>query len=656
MLALMSFGSPAVQLAAMHRVLVERKGWLSERRFLNALNYCFALPGPEAQLLATYVGWLLRRTLGGVIAGGLFILPGTICMLAMSYGYVAGGKSELAEALLYGIKPAVLVIVLQSLFRVGTRFLRSRLMLLLAASSFVATYLFDVAFTWIVILSVLAGVTTAVLEISALLAHPQPPPSLAGADANELAEDDFPHTRTSAARPLQTIALWLALWLVPVIVVVLLSGWNGVFGRIAILFSEMAFLSVGGPYAVNSYVGVEVVESYAWLTPDEVLDGFAMAELAPGPAVQFLQFVAFVGTYRNPGSLNPEVAAALGTLLAVWVTFIPTFLWMFLLAPFIEFYRDNKIINAMLSAVTAATLGVILTFAIKFGLRTLFSQFVPVSAYGLSFSLPAMASLDPWALATAMAVAVASFRFRLAMVPLLAIGCAIGLLPHLLDPGLSSILREAVLGFVAGAAIGFPAGPLAVWCLHLRIRGRRAMQWAIIAGSATGDLVVAAGFVAIAGVVGGMFPALAVLQKPLVQGPALVLSGIALFLIVTRSTLLGLPQRPAAQAPTWTYASSGAAFLVALAASTTHPENLLTITAVFSVLGIRADSGLVVLAGFFLGSLAMWAGSIELLCRLGQQQGRQIMLRVMQLLCVLCVIAGIVQLSRGLGIFAHIGL
>jgi chromate transporter len=655
LLALISFGSNAVQLAAMHRVLVEGKRWISERRFLNALNYCFALPGPEAQLLATYIGWLMHRTIGGVTAGVLFVLPGTICMMAMSYGYVAGGKSDLAEAVFFGLKPAVLVIVVQSLVRVGTRFLRSRLMLVLAAAAFIATYLFNLPFGWIVIASVLAGLITGLLGIRALLASASTARAFDGA-SEELGSDKLAdHTRPSAIRSVQTIALWLGLWLIPIAAIVAIAGWENVFSRIAILFSGVSFLWVGGPYAVNSYVAVDAVETYAWLTHSEVLDGFAMAELAPGSAVQFLQFVGFLAAYRNPGMLNPNVAAALGGLLAVWVTFIPTFLWMFLVAPFIELYRGSKLLDTTLSALTGATLGVILSFAVSFGARALFGQFTPVSAYGLDFNLPNVASIDPWALFIAVVAAVAIFQLKLGIVPTLAAAAAIGFIPHLLAPALSGSIRAALLGFVAGAAIGFPAGPMAVWCLHLRIHKRWAMHWAIIAGSAIGDLVLAGGFVVIAGLFGHMLPALTVLQNPLVQGPALILSGIALFFIVTRSALLGLPEQAKAQEPKWSYAGAGVVSLIALTASITHPENLLTITAVFAVLGIPSDGGVALLAGFFLGSLAMWAGSIELLAHLGQKQGRQIMLRVMQLLCALCILAGIVQLGRAFDIFAGIG-
>src|SRR5262249_3658747 len=379
-------------------------------------------------------------------------------------------------------------------------------------------------------------------------------------------------------------------------------------------------------------------------TRDEVLDGLAMAELAPGSAVQFLQFVGIVAAYRNPGILNPHLAAALGGLLAVWVIFIPTFLWIFLVAPFIELYRGSKILDTTLSGLTGATLGVILSFAVSFGVRTLFAPLPPIIAYGLDFGRPKVARLDPWTLLIAVVAAVAIFQLKLGIVPTLAAACAIGLIPHMLGPALSESVRTALLGFVAGAAIGFPAGPLAGWCLHLRIRNRYAMQWAVVAGSATGDLLLAGGFVVIAGLFGNMLAPLSVLQNPIVQGPALIVSGIALFFIVTRSSLLGLPQETRLlPEPQWRYVGAGVTFLIAVAAAVSHPENLLTIGAVFAFLGIPSERGVALLAGFFLGSLVMWAAAIELLAHLGQKQGRQIMLRVMQLLCALCIVAGIVQ-------------
>lgn len=468
-----------------------------------------------------------------------------------------------------------------------------------------------------------------------------------GPAAEDIRQDDLPdHTRPTAGRLLRICAFWLALWFVPVGVLVAALGLDNVFSQIAILFSKMAALSLGGPYAVNSYVALHAVEPYGWLTRNQALDGLALAELAPGPVILFQQFVGFLAAYRNPGMLPPLAAGTLGGLLSVWVISIPPFLWISLVGPFIERFRDNKVINTTLSAVTGGVLGVVLTFAIRFGTRTIFTESEPISGFGLDFSVPNFASADPWALAIAVVAAIAMFRFGLGMVATLAASCAIGTIPYLIDAiGLGS-LRSGLLGFVAGAAIGFPAGPVAVWCLHLRIQQRRAMASAIIAGSAIGDLIVALVFFVVTDLFGGAITSLQMLKNPLFQGPILILGGIALLFIVSRSVLLGLPQQKQRQDEEWTYVGAGLAALIAVSASVTHPENLLAIGAVFVILGIGSDSGIALLAGFFIGTGLTWFSTIELLCHLGEKQGRQIMLRVMQSLCVLCIAAGFVQLAR----------
>ena len=649
-IALLSFGSPAVQLAAMYRILVEEKRWISRGRFLNALNYCLALPGPDAQLLAAYVGWIMHGTLGGMLAGGLVILPPMICMMALSYGYVTGGDSTIGEVLLYGLKPAILVIVLEATIRVGRQVLRTRLMVALAGLAFVGTFFFNLSFVPVVVGAAVIGFCAALVGSSA---HPGAVHAqgaygaFMGPAAKDIRQDDLPeHTRPTAGRLLRTGAFWLALWFVPVGVLVAALGLDNVFSQIAILFSKMAALSLGGPYAVNSYVALHAVEPYGWLTHEQALDGLALAELAPGPVILFQQFVGFLAAYRNSGVLPPLAAATLGGLLSVWVISIPPFLWISLVGPFIERFRNNPHINTTLSAVTGGVLGVILTFAIRFGTRTIFTESVPISGFGLDFSLPNFASADPWALAIAVVAAIAMFRFRLGMVATLAASCAIGTIPYLIDTiGLGS-LRSGLLGFVAGAAIGFPAGPVAVWCLHLRIQQRRAMASAIIAGSAIGDLIVASVFFVVTDLFGGAITSLQMLKNPLFQGPVLILGGIALLFIVSRSVLLGLPQQDQTRDEQWTYVGAGLAALIALSASVTHPENLLAIGAVFAILGIGSDSGITLLAGFFIGTALTWFSTIELLCHLGEKQGRQIMLRVMQSLCVLCIAAGFVQLAR----------
>ena len=651
-IAMLSFGSPAVQLAAMYRILVEEKRWMSRDRFLNALNYCLALPGPEAQLLAAYVGWMMHGMLGALLAGGLVILPGMICMMALSYGYVTGGDSTVGEVLLYGLKPAILVIVLDATIRVGSQVLRTRLMLALAGLAFVGTFFFNLSFVLVVVGAALIGFFAGLFDIAAVPGQAKPPP-VAGWLSGGLREGDLPdHIPLTVSRYLRTSALWLALWFVPVALLIAAFGLDNVFSQIAILFSKMVVLSLGGPYAVNSYVALHAVEPYGWLTRNQALDGLAL-ELAPGPVILFQQFVGFLAAYRHPGVLPPLAAGTLGGLLSIWIISIPTFLWIFLVGPFIERFRDNKLINATLSAVTGGVLGVVLTFAVRFGTRTIFLRGEPISAFGLDFTLPDFASTDPWALTIAVVAGIAMFCFGLGMVATLAASCAVGIIPYLIDTIGMGTLHTGLLGLVAGAAIGFPAGPVAVWCLHLRIQQQRAMVLAIVAGSAIGDLIVAAVFFVVTDLLGGATASLQMLKNPLFQGPILILGGIALLLVVSRSALLGLPRQEHAQPEKWTYVvGAGLAALIALAASVTHPENLLAIGAVFAILGIGSDSGTTLLAGFFIGTFATWFSTIELLCRLGEKQGRQIMLRVMQSLCVLCIAAGLVQLGRAANLFS----
>jgi len=651
-IAMLSFGSPAVQLAAMYRILVEEKRWMSRDKFLNALNYCLALPGPEAQLLAAYVGWMMHGMLGAVLAGGLVILPGMICMMALSYGYVTGGDSTIGEVLLYGLKPAILVIVLDATIRVGRQVLRTRLMFVLAGLSFVGTFFFNLSFVLVVVGAALIGFFAGLVDIPAVPGQAKPPP-IVGSFSSELREGDLPdHIPPTVGRYLRSCALWVALWFVPVAVLIAALGLDNVFSQIAILFSKMAVLSLGGPYAVNSYVALHAVEPYGWLTHKEALDGLALAELAPGPVVLFQQFIGFLAAYHHPGVLPPLAAGSLGGLLSIWIISIPTFLWIFLVGPFIERFRDNKLINATLNAVTGGVLGVVLTFAVRFGTRTIFLSGEPISAFGLDFTLPDFASTDPWALAIAVVAGIAMFCFGLGMVATLAASCAVGIIPYLIETIGMGTVQTGLLGLVAGAAIGFPAGPVAVWCLHLRIQQRRAMVLAIVAGSAIGDLIVAAVFFVVTDLLGGATASLQMLKNPLFQGPILILGGIVLLLVVSRSALLGLPRQEHARPEKWTYVGAGLAGLIALAASVTHPENLLAIGAVFAILGIGSDSGTTLLAGFVVGTATTWFSTIELLCHLGEKQGRQIMLRVMQSLCVLCIAAGLVQLGRAANFFS----
>jgi len=429
--ALLSFGGPAGQIAVMHRILVEEKRWISEGRFLHALNYCMLLPGPEAQQLATYVGWLLHRTLGGIIAGGLFVVPGIISIMALSYVYAAFGSVPVIVALFFGLKAAVLAIVLEALFRIGKRSLRNRVMVGLAAAAFIGIFFFQISFPIIVFGAAAIGFLGGMAGITAFRGASGHGPDEAKGKAvvDSLLGDELPeHARPTVARSLRVSAVWLALWLIPVAALVANLGMDNVFSQIAIFFSKMAMVTFGGAYAVLAYVAQQAVEYYGWLKPGEMLDGLGMAETTPGPLIMVLQFVGFMAAYRDPGTLSPMLAGTLGGLLATWVTFTPCFLWIFLGAPFVEALRGNKALNAALSAITAAVVGVILNLAIWFAIHTVFHRTIPVRAGPLVFDAPVLASVDPWALALSIAAAVAIFRFKIGMIPTLAACCAAGII------------------------------------------------------------------------------------------------------------------------------------------------------------------------------------------------------------------------------------
>jgi chromate transporter len=431
--AMLSFGGPAGQIAVMHRILVEEKRWISESRFLHALNYCMLLPGPEAQQLATYVGWLMHRTLGGIIAGGLFIIPGIVAIMALSYVYAGYGNVPVIVALFFGLKAAVLAIVLEAVFRIGKRALKNNVMIALAAAAFVGIFFFNVPFPIIILAAALigfAGAWSGGAAFAVKTEHGGGKHETAVVDS--MLGDELPeHARPSVARALRVSSVWLALWLVPVIALLVTLGSGNVFSEIAVFFSKMAVVTFGGAYAVLAYVAQQAVENYGWLKPGEMLDGLGMAETTPGPLIMVLQFVGFMAAYRDPGTLSPMLAGTLGGLLATWVTFTPCFLWIFLGAPFVETLRDNKAISGALSAITAAVVGVILNLAIWFALHTIFREVAPVHGYGFAFDRPVLTSVDPRALALSVAAIVAIFRFNVGMITTLLACSAIGIVLHL---------------------------------------------------------------------------------------------------------------------------------------------------------------------------------------------------------------------------------
>ncbi|MEG3180730.1 chromate efflux transporter [Sphingomonas sp. LT1P40] len=426
-IAALSFGGPAGQIAVMHRILVDEKRWIGEQRFLHALNFCMLLPGPEAQQLATYIGWLLHKRVGGLIAGGLFILPGAVAIMALSWIYVLYGTSGVVAGLFLGLKAAVLAIVLQAVIRIGGRALKSNAAKLLAAAAFLLIFFLDVPFPVIVLGAAVIGWLAGRRGSHAFAGGGHGGGGAGVADADTLLGADLPdHARPRWRGVLFDVSLWLALWLLPIAALLIAFGPDHVFSQIAIFFAKMAMVTFGGAYAVLAYVAQQAVENYGWLKPGEMLDGLGMAETTPGPLIMVLQFVGFLGAYRDPGILSPLMAGTLGGLLATWVTFAPCFLWIFLGAPFIERMRGNAALAGALSAITAAVVGVILNLALWFAIHAVFRQVVPVVAGPVRFDLPVLTSIDPWTAVLTLAAIVAVFRLKLGVFTVLALAAGAG--------------------------------------------------------------------------------------------------------------------------------------------------------------------------------------------------------------------------------------
>ena len=425
-IALLSFGGPAGQIAVMHRILVEEKKWIGERRFLHALNFCMLLPGPEAQQLATYIGWLLHGVRGGLVAGILFVLPGLAAIMALSWLYLAYGNIGPVAAIFFGLKAAVLAIVLDAVRRIGARALTDRALVALAAAAFVGIFFLAVPFPLIVLAAALIGFAGGKAGLAAFAGGGgHGPNGAAAAEAESALGEALPdHIRPGWRRIARIGGLLTILWLAPVGLLVLLLGPDHVFARIGTFFATMAVVTFGGAYAVLAYVAQQAVETYGWLRPGEMLDGLGLAETTPGPLIMVTQFVGFLGAARSPGGMAPMLAGTLGGLLTTWVTFVPSFLWIFVGAPFSERLRGNRALSAALAAITAAIVGVILNLALWFALHVLFGELRPVAAGPVGFEAPIWASLNLPALGLTAAALVAIFRFRAGPIPVLA-GCGL---------------------------------------------------------------------------------------------------------------------------------------------------------------------------------------------------------------------------------------
>lgn len=431
-IGLLSFGGPAAQIALMHRICVDEKRWVSEDRFLHALNFCMLLPGPEAQQLATYIGWLTHGVRGGMVAGLLFVLPGLAVILGLSTLYAYYHDVGWVAGLFFGLKAAILAIVVEAVVRIGRRALKTRFHRLVALSAFLALFVFALPFPLVVLMAGFAGLAEARMVARDGSRH-----------AADLV-DPAPAASRPVGRSLATLAFWLEVWQAPLLPLWLFSGESGL-GEIFAFFSRMALVTFGGAYAVLAYVAQVAVDQYHWLKPGEMLDGLALAETTPGPLVLVLSYVGFLAGFRDAGGLPPFLGGVLGGLLAAWATFVPSFVWIFAGAPYVERLRGNRMITAALSAITAAVVGVILNLAVWFALHVLFAEVgrwsiwpaaveVPggaAPAFSVSLPLPDPATLDPAALVLALLSALMIFVLKQGMGRTLMAAAALGLLYRL---------------------------------------------------------------------------------------------------------------------------------------------------------------------------------------------------------------------------------
>ena len=423
-IGLIGFGGPAGQIALMHRLLVDERRWIGEARFLNALNYCMLLPGPEAQQLAIYIGWALHGIRGGVVAGTLFVLPGAAIVLGLSAIYAMYGGVPLVAALFYGIKAAVLAVVVDAVIRIGKRALRNGWMLAITAAAFLALFAFAVPFPLVVLAAALVGLVGGRVAPDRFAIRQHGGDGPAGAVDRALAARE---ARGAGGRQAATVILvCLALWLAPTLALAAALGWDATFTRIGTFFSQMGVVTFGGAYAALAWVAQAAVETHGWLAPGEMLDGLGLAETTPGPLILVLQFVGFLAAFRDAGSLDPLLAGALGAALTTWVTFLPSFLFVLAGAPFVERLSRTRVLSAALSAITAAVVGVILNLALWFALHVLFARVDEIAIGALRLSRPDLATLDPAALVLSLAAFVALLRFKVGLIPVLAAAAVLG--------------------------------------------------------------------------------------------------------------------------------------------------------------------------------------------------------------------------------------
>jgi chromate transporter len=416
-LGFISFGGPAGQIAIMQTELVDRRRWISQSRFLHALNYCMLLPGPEAQQLAIYIGWLLHKTAGGIAAGALFVIPSIFVLWTLSFIYAAYGNLPWIAAIFYGLKPVVVAIVIAAVIRIGRKALRNEVMWAIAVLAFVAIFFLKVPFPVIIISAGLLGLLGGKIwpsKFDVVSAHESGNKTEGSVIDDE--HESPAHTKPSLRRAVVVTTTWLFVWWTPVLAAALLFGGSPTIVREGIFFSKTAVVTFGGAYAVLPYVAQHAVEQFGWLQPGQMMDGLGLAETTPGPLIMVLQFVGFMGGWTQSGNLSPLLAATIGALITTWVTFTPCFLWVFLGGPHIEQLRDNRKIAMTLSVVTAAVVGVILNLAVWFALHVVHPQ----------------TGFDWFAIALGLAALIAMIRWKVGVIPVIIAGGVIGLVALLI--------------------------------------------------------------------------------------------------------------------------------------------------------------------------------------------------------------------------------
>ena len=414
LVSLQTFGGPAGQISVMHTEIVDRRRWVGEQRFLHALSYCTLLPGPEAQQLAIYLGWLLNGTLGGLIAGILFVLPGFLAILGLSIVYAGWGGTAIVIAVLAGVAPAVIAIVAQAVVRLSARALYSRVLAALAVASFLALAVFAVPFPLVIVGAALIGYLVGRIR-PALIKRPAGPAAGASVEpavAPLIADDELHQSTGSWPRAARILGVGLFLWVTPTLAVIAAFGRDSVFAEMGTFFSGTALVTFGGAYAVLAFVAQRAVEVYGWITAKNMIAGLALAETTPGPLIMVVQFVGFLGAYNQPGNLDPWVAGVLASVLVTWVTFVPCFLFIFLGAPHVEGLRHNTALSAALTGITAAVVGVIANLAVFFAVNTLFDQVDRIETGPLDMQIPDLGTFDPLAATVAALAFLLLFRLR----------------------------------------------------------------------------------------------------------------------------------------------------------------------------------------------------------------------------------------------------